>query len=130
MIRRPPRSTRTDTLFPYTTLFRSVHLRDAGSVRRGRAGVEDEAGGRGPAMRRAHRCLDDRRGAGHRRDLGQADLGLVVGLGCPTDVDADPAVFVLRRSEEHTSELQSLMRISFVVFCLKKKKNTTYDLQT
>src|SRR3546814_1515466 len=74
MIRRPPRSTRTDTLFPYTTLFRSPdHI--AAAVE-----IED------PAVRRGFR----------RRD----------------------------RSEEHTSELQSLMRISYAVFCLKKKKTT------
>src|SRR3546814_1879709 len=88
MIRRPPRSTRTDTLFPYTTLFRShrrphlqlhaVDLRDR-SVHDGHA---------------------DLRLRGERRDPGPAR----------------------RRSEEHTSELQSLMRISYAVFCLKKKK--------
>src|SRR3546814_4433633 len=81
MIRRPPRSTRTDTLFPYTTLFRSR--------------------GRSPAGQRNV----DRRTLGHRRS--------------PSPTEAPPA----RRSEEHTSELQSLMRISYAVFCLKKKKN-------
>src|SRR3546814_17003279 len=77
MIRRPPRSTRTDTLFPYTTLFRSRIL-----------------------MRRLHQLASVGRSGGWRasgRDGG-------------------------RRSEEHTSELQSLMRISYAVFCLKKKK--------
>src|SRR3546814_4685049 len=95
MIRRPPRSTRTDTLFPYTTLFRS------GS--RPRA----EARGRGQI---ALRAADDRprplqggqryAGAPRRRQVARAG-----------------------RSEEHTSELQSLMRISYAVFCLKKKKH-------
>src|SRR3546814_5012253 len=77
MIRRPPRSTRTDTLFPYTTLFRSLL----------------------PA---------------HRQAAGQAAL---------RDRRAVPsgAARRSRRSEEHTSELQSLMRISYAVFCLKKK---------
>src|SRR3546814_2967335 len=74
MIRRPPRSTRTDTLFPYTTLFRSV------AVLRG------------------------------QRENGRA-------IGLRADMDALDI-----RSEEHTSELQSLMRISYAVFCLKKKK--------
>src|SRR3546814_3811354 len=83
MIRRPPRSTRTDTLFPYTTLFRS----------------EDHEGGGRPRIRQA---------PGHR---GRADPD-----GRPR---ADPGQ---DRSEEHTSELQSLMRISYAVFCLKKKK--------
>src|SRR3546814_11087942 len=96
MIRRPPRSTRTDTLFPYTTLFRSLPQRlpapDDLSVhpRRGlRAEVHDRDA--------ARRC---------------ADIGLRPGLE-------------VSRSEEHTSELQSLMRISYAVFCLKKKTNTT-----
>src|SRR3546814_7717248 len=91
MIRRPPRSTRTDTLFPYTTLFRSpgdrsghlAHGREHGTRNRRRDGLPPAAGG-GPPRR---------------------------GTGCDD------------RSEEHTSELQSLMRISYAVFCLKKKKN-------
>src|SRR3546814_11308150 len=80
MIRRPPRSTRTDTLFPYTTLFRSPlrHWLIAENVRKN----PDRQSGRN---RPAHSA---------------------------------------RRSEEHTSELQSLMRISYAVFCLKKKKKT------
>src|SRR3546814_20225132 len=93
MIRRPPRSTRTDTLFPYTTLFRS-RLYAAGDldrlgqpVRRRRAGVS----GRVPRV---------------------VAVGGRVGGHCAR---------VLPRSEEHTSELQSLMRISYAVFCLKKK---------
>src|SRR3546814_5877679 len=80
MIRRPPRSTRTDTLFPYTTLFRSCR---GGGSRRGRGCRR----GRFPRPRR-------------RRSLPRSPS----------------------RSEEHTSELQSLMRISYAVFCLKKKK--------
>src|SRR3546814_2438887 len=88
MIRRPPRSTRTDTLFPYTTLFRSraVRLEPCQLARHSRAG---------------------RRGA----------LGVRVEGG-----DRLGAARRLARSEEHTSELQSLMRISYAVFCLKKKK--------
>src|SRR3546814_4192867 len=80
MIRRPPRSTRTDTLFPYTTLFRSPRK---------------NADTRADAERNA------RRRARHSRPHARRD-----------------------RSEEHTSELQSLMRISYAVFCLKKKKTT------
>src|SRR3546814_4800580 len=101
MIRRPPRSTRTDTLFPYTTLFRSdpgflrhpgrQHLRRADLAGRHLAPQLLEPGGRVARHRR--------RGA--RPRAGQAARG---------------------RSEEHTSELQSLMRISYAVFCLKKKK--------
>src|SRR3546814_17759120 len=83
MIRRPPRSTRTDTLFPYTTLFRS-----------GRAGLQS----RGRCARDAHPRRWRRR------------------------------VRVASRSEEHTSELQSLMRISYAVFCLKKKKKNSIHI--
>src|SRR3546814_5463238 len=81
MIRRPPRSTRTDTLFPYTTLFRSLG------------------------------CI----GCGARAPEAQQAFPL-------HDVEADIEPDLLERSEEHTSELQSLMRISYAVFCLKKKK--------
>src|SRR3546814_1602845 len=80
MIRRPPRSTRTDTLFPYTTLFRSPAWR-----------------------RRAARCSPTCASRGSLRSSAK-------GFGA------------VMRSEEHTSELQSLMRISYAVFCLKKKK--------
>src|SRR3546814_2064299 len=89
MIRRPPRSTRTDTLFPYTTLFRSVIL----DLR----------------LRCARTC--DERGD----FLMRGGFFLVRKL-------AHLFSHVTSRSEEHTSELQSLMRISYAVFCLKKKK--------
>src|SRR3546814_4966049 len=121
MIRRTPRSTRTDTRFPYTTLVRSGVAHDVGGGEadhrdaldplqpRGRIG---EPGGGDPA--------------------GQIDLARIA-------ADHHPAVLaearqehlhlrgrgVLRRSEEHTSELQSLMRISYAVFCLIKKRHST-----
>src|SRR3546814_10083530 len=87
MIRRPPRSTRTDTLFPYTTLFRSYLL--------------------------------------HGASFGQKMIHKGIG-----DLQYTPPYWKFSRrltfrSEEHTSELQSLMRISYAVFCLKKKKNKT-----
>src|SRR3546814_2908261 len=88
MIRRPPRSTRTDTLFPYTTLFRSRV--------------------RPPCSR------EPLRGIGDRIDPRRACADQVGNKLCGGDAHA--------RSEEHTSELQSLMRISYAVFCLKKKK--------
>src|SRR3546814_4678793 len=98
MIRRPPRSTRTDTLFPYTTLFRSEY-RQAPEPWFG--GV---AHGRPPSRnRRPPRTLSACR-------------------QCPAPRDPRRAGRRGRRSEEHTSELQSLMRISYAVFCLKKKK--------
>src|SRR3546814_6511527 len=93
MIRRPPISTRTDTLFPYTTLFRSRSL-----VRRAAEPGE---------------CLQRR---GQARAVG---LHRPLRRGCDARQQPDAR---LARSEEHTSELQSLMRISYAVFCLKKKK--------
>src|SRR3546814_4852764 len=87
MIRRPPRSTRTDTLFPYTTLFRSHPMRQR---------TEKVHRGRTPYCEVRH-----------------------IGFLPPPF-----RVVVLIRSEEHTSELQSLMRISYAVFCLKKKTTT------
>src|SRR3546814_9399527 len=82
MIRRPPRSTRTDTLFPYTTLFRSLF------------------------------------------DLGKDILRIAVEFH---HADLDQRIILVRpRSEEHTSELQSLMRISYAVFCLKKKTTQSH----
>src|SRR3546814_20735036 len=101
MIRRPPRSTRTDTLFPYTTLFRSV-IDQATWI----------SADRGPSLpgpgkaRPSTDCASKRwrsTGPGHSQ---------------PNVAAAE------KRSEEHTSELQSLMRISYAVFCLKKKKHT------
>src|SRR3546814_2603890 len=94
MIRRPPRSTRTDTLFPYTTLFRSVRLDHRHAFVSHARGRTADCGG------------------GSRRRVGVTVLR-----------SAQPAA-AHRRSEEHTSELQSLMRISYAVFFLKKK---TYE---
>src|SRR3546814_6317457 len=103
MMRRPPRSTRTDTLFPYTTLFRSPDERHRG-VTSGRFLFGMESAG-----------------------INQSAIADILGERC-----ADPAALfrprqvnilaIKERSEEHTSELQSLMRISYAVFCLKKKK--------
>src|SRR3546814_8156302 len=95
MIRRPPRSTRTDTLFPYTTLFRS-----AGGLARGWA---DATGELGEVVRRV--------------EVAAGFLPIVA-----IDQIVPVGDLVVHRSEEHTSELQSLMRISYAVFCLKKKK--------
>src|SRR3546814_11642437 len=97
MIRRPPRSTRTDTLFPYTTLFRSLRRRRDGR----RHWVVRPVEGILEAIGRAIAVISPRFHPGRRRGAGGFHPG---------------------RSEEHTSELQSLMRISYAVFCLKKKK--------
>src|SRR3546814_8143406 len=104
MIRRPPRSTRTDTLFPYTTLFRSDlqhHMAELALA----AGLTHE-------LAFLLDRLADGLAIGHLR---LADIGLDVELALHA-VNQD-------RSEEHTSELQSLMRISYAVFCLKKKSS-------
>src|SRR3546814_17996352 len=93
MIRRPPRSTRTDTLFPYTTLFRSIGEQEAV------AEMDDAV--EVVALPTEHR------------------IEAVTGQRLPR-----------RRSEEHTSELQSLMRISYAVFCLKKKTNILAKYET
>src|SRR3546814_3996493 len=91
MIRRPPRSTRTDTLFPYTTLFRSNF-----------SGIE----------------LDAQQGITDEGDGANFNISATVGTNF---ADGRGNIVLSARSEEHTSELQSLMRISYAVFCLKKK---------
>src|SRR3546814_2765213 len=132
MLRRPPRSTRTDTLFPYTTLFRSLA-----------AAFESDA----LQETASHRTRIDRDGiappfgigAGHLADQpAEGDEGPRDRAGDPAggflallrQALVDPFVDVgtehgVERSEEHTSELQSLMRISYAVFCLKKKNTNT-----
>src|SRR3546814_3279178 len=140
MIRRPPRSTRTDTLFPYTTLVRSVReIPCVGSLGRGDGSAVD---------RREHRVLgrkllgdvvapkainiDD---AARRVVLdGGAKLDRVVDLSRRIgDVRREDLARAGRgetaeRSEEHTSEFQSLMRISYAVFCLRKKDRRKYHM--
>src|SRR3546814_10766466 len=110
MLRRPTRSTRTDTLFPYTTLFRSG---DADALAWGKAG-------------NVRSCridpADDLMTGNHRKMA--ADVAI-------DDVEIGTAHAAGGyRSEEHTSELQSLMRISYAVFCLKKKKTTQHNTTT
>src|SRR3546814_10391611 len=116
MIRRPPRSTRTDTLFPYTTLFRSVLL--AGKV--GGVAVREMA-----ALGQVHA-----HDGVARRYQREEDRGIGLRAGMWLDVGVVAVEHLLdavdrQRSEEHTSELQSIMRISYAVFCLKKKKINT-----
>src|SRR3546814_6652281 len=102
MIRRPPRSTRTDTLFPYTTLFRSRFCPD-----------DDE------------RVFVVAQGGSEVI----VEVSEASGASGVVDVGAVSASPVAGRSEEHTSELQSLMRISYAVFCLKKKKITHENIR-
>src|SRR3546814_2143847 len=98
MIRRPPRSTRTDTLFPYTTLFRSNRCENMPGPSRTAKRGSVTPGQTRPMPSDCYACQQ----AGPEAPLRER--------------------FVRARSEEHTSELQSLMRISYAVFCLKKKK--------
>src|SRR3546814_4671017 len=108
MIRRPPRSTRTDTLLPYTTLFRSARRFRAGRKFVGTARTAPTI-----ARRRSSRRL--------------AKFRFVFDL-CRGEQRRDTIApfYTADRSEEHTSELQSLMRISYAVFCLKKKKTDNH----
>src|SRR3546814_6255802 len=120
MIRRPPRSTRTDTLFPYTTLFRSwaQSCRDWNRSKRsaGCAGSSQTCCDADPVPKNPDPGPAD---AARAADAGGSGTRKAQ-LSCPfRTAQADE-----RRSEEHTSELQSLMRLSYAVFCLKKKKDT------
>src|SRR3546814_9693361 len=118
MILRPPRSTRTDTLFPYTTLFRSYLKIDSGFTRTIDGSDRDRIVVRAIVdLARALGLLVVAEGIENERQLARlTELGVATWQG------------FLKRSEEHTSELQSLMRISYAVFCLKNKhtknKNT------
>src|SRR3546814_5771508 len=127
MIRRPPRSTRTDTLFPYTTLFRSLFRKTAPGIDTAQFEEPGQIEGngshqheqqqddarvlqlKGPANRRTARPQREQRSA--QRQAGQHNACRIGKSIAPNDM--------FLRSEEHTSELQSLMRISYAVFCLK-----------
>src|SRR3546814_3062115 len=120
MMRRPPRSTRTDTLFPYTTLVRSSDaIRRLGGA--GRVAEDDDS-----------RIAVEM--GGRTRLVERDSIHHVEASGDYVRLHTDQGTFLVRtpmatledrwRSEEHTSELQSLMRISYAVFCLKKKKQT------
>src|SRR3546814_4215598 len=114
MIRRPPRSTRTDTLLPYTTLFRSLPVCLQAILR--------EA-----PERIVAKCLPELVDGDDRALAGQQLVDAVEQVEHQRRADVDAQI--QRRSEEHTSELQSLMRISYAVFCLKKtNKNNHYIL--
>src|SRR3546814_10763017 len=112
MIRRPPRSTRTDTLFPYTTLFRSSKE----DLKRGIAHVSWKSHQNGVHSPKAHL----RKAISMDAILGAPMIAEPLGLFDCCGV-SDGAACAIVRSEEHTSELQSLMRNSYAVFCLKKQ---------
>src|SRR3546814_8925459 len=115
MIRRPPRSTRTDTLFPYTTLFRSYRR----VPRPDRETYFPDSPARARAVLPRTQPSRNRDGAAR---CSAARSPRPVRRACAVEIGTAEARGALeRRSEEHTSELQSLMRISYAVFCLKKK---------
>src|SRR3546814_2578061 len=128
MLRRPPRSTRTDTLFPYTTLFRSVvgehELHIAHGIVRARKLTDTKlsapGGDGGPVY--FLRVENARILRPVRKYL--VTLRTDVGAALVEHLRRDLIANQVRRSEEHTSELQSLMRISYAVFCLKTKQKT------
>src|SRR3546814_1222815 len=107
MIRRPPRSTRTDTLFPYTTLFRSRLCLRGHMLTAAKADLELHR------TRAAEQVLSSQSAFLRHRHLWKK-------------LFHQRRLSLTQRSEEHTSELQSLMRISYAVFCLKKKKKNTH----
>src|SRR3546814_6789955 len=119
MIRRPPRSTRTDTLFPYTTLFRSDRMPRVARDVRHRIVLDRRVHG----AQRAGQIIHLVEGAERPLRIAQVEPGAPFGIG-------DSAFAARFRSEEHTSELQSLMRISYAVFCLKKTKQNNTNTTT
>src|SRR3546814_3108825 len=130
MIRRPPRSTRTDTLFPYTTLFRSLAITGKSPVVRSFpmvpgidfAGTVTESSH--PSYKEGDQVVLNGWGVGEKHWGGLAEYARVSGDWLvPLQAPFTPRQAMgIGRSEEHTSELQSLMRISYAVFCLKKNK--------
>src|SRR3546814_5118640 len=108
MIRHPPRSPRTDTLVPYTTLFRSP-------------GVDHHVAGAAARLLPPHDLCG---GVEDRPRQPRAGMGQIAAANAVQDRQHRALRHAAKRSEEHTSELQSLMRISYAVFCLKKKTHT------
>src|SRR3546814_3127606 len=125
MIRRPPRSTRTDTLFPYATLFRSVDQKVVDAADRVVGSLDVIAGNLGCSPKHGRfprfcNALPNNGGRGVKVPPRRSGLE-------PQRVGIPPhSLASAGRSEEHTSELQSLMRISYAVFCLKKKKTQVH----
>src|SRR3546814_12509096 len=107
-LRPPPSTTRTDPLFPYTTLFRST-CRAAARL--------------WPREPAPMRCRTESTAPSHCRNQSPISHACTIAREGTHMADSEPPVHKLQRSEEHTSELQSLMRISYAVFCLKKKKH-------
>src|SRR3546814_1767445 len=141
MIRRPPRSTRTDTLFPYTTLFRSVadHIGSPAPSHRRRVSIADtrhsnrthstrSAGLRPPGRRRWAAAADTPSFLSRSFGIDSCARSTPNAIGIYARVTVfDSTNIAAYRSEEHPSELQSLMRSSYAVFCLKHKKKQQHN---
>src|SRR3546814_6909509 len=112
MLRRPPRSTRTDTLFPYTTLFRSAKVEKPQNQNHPH-----------PIPKTARFSSADRKSAPPTRSQIALRSSNKAGTASRSASRRNSGHHPCNRSDEHTSELQSLMRISYAVFCLKKKRN-------
>src|SRR3546814_1819240 len=119
MIRRPPSSTRTDTLFPYTTLVRSIKVQGGEAQQEVSALIVEALGQYGPVYFPNHDATTE-------HDLDQSPYRDEAPEFAPEYAPGKLG----HRSEEHKSELQSLMRISYAVFCLKKKTKTTRTERT
>src|SRR3546814_2867891 len=127
MIRRPPRSTRTDTLFPYTTLFRSTYPPPLEDALEGTAVNQGSASGDGTGAEQGSASVIGTMGmpgpaATAPSGKPPSFTAVILLILLPLLLIMTGTVADILRSEEHTSELQSLMRISYAVFCLKKKK--------
>src|SRR3546814_9241191 len=119
MIRRPPRSTRTDTLFPYTTLFRSNERKPKSEA--AEDAPHQDAPSEPTAAEEATPATEAAPAeAAATDDAAPAEAPAPEAEAAPAEAPAEA-----ERSEEHTSELQSLMRLPYAVFCLKKKKHTS-----
>src|SRR3546814_5855498 len=127
MLRRPPRSTRTDTRFPYTALFRSIVCEDADIEAAAQSAAVSTVFDKGEVCTAGsrvfvHESVEDAFLEAFARRLAAVRQGDP--LDPMTQLGAQASQIQFERSEEHTYELQSLMRISYAVFCLKKKKKT------
>src|SRR3546814_1968148 len=122
MIPRPPRSTRTDTLFPYTTLFRSAEANSRIN--------NDILALYACSNSIFHSLFQPVIDIDNSMGIGRSGMGIVAAGGCMHQHDRAIRLrhHLNARSEEHTSELQSLLRTSYAVFCLQKQKTSTYDL--
>src|SRR3546814_7180574 len=136
MIRRPPKSARTDTLFPDMTLFRSlakeaigpVHPASADEAQLGAFGIDQ--GGMNKNVKPGDDFYSYVNGTWQAKTTIPADRSSYGMFHALQDLSLERTRGILERSEEHTSELQSLMRISYAVFCLKKKKYITHTTST